>query len=90
MVPDNTIPAKDWHQSVSPDLRQHLVQKIVQIISRTVHISTYQDSTMINLVAYAEKVECDVYKAASSKEEYYQLLADKIQKELEENNPFLL
>ena len=73
-----------WRQDVSPDLRQHLVRKLVTTINPVQDQDAQQDES---LMQYAKDIEENMFELAQSREQYYELLAEKIyklQKELEE------
>lgn len=77
---------KDWHNSMTIDLRNHLVYTLIQAILPTFNATDIHDTRMTDLVEYAKTVEYDIYKTAGSRSEYYRSVLEivvKVQEELE-------
>lgn len=86
MTPDPIQESKEWHQTLAPSVRNALFQKLLAIFPKLTP-EIMEDKRMINLMAYARKVESHIYQTANSRFEYYFLFTKKIyviQKELNE------
>ncbi|KAL1492473.1 hypothetical protein ABEB36_010723 [Hypothenemus hampei] len=73
--------------SVSIDLRNNLIEKLLHTIYPTSDPINLKDERMHVLVTYVKTIEQVICRRANSKSEYYHLLAEKmyeINKELEE------
>ncbi|GMT18268.1 hypothetical protein PFISCL1PPCAC_9565, partial [Pristionchus fissidentatus] len=71
---------KKWHDDVTDHLRIHLIGKVVTAIFPFPDHSSMHDQRIKDLIAYARKVEKDMFENAADQVEYYALLAEKIHK----------
>lgn len=69
---------KDWHKTITHELRNLLIDKLTQAILPMPGEETISDKRVRKFIAFAQKSEEEIYEKANSKIEYYQLLAQKI------------
>ncbi|CAF3278892.1 unnamed protein product [Rotaria socialis] len=80
---------KEWQKNINQDHRSHLVKKITSALLNTIqHDNNSLPPERLAVVTnYAQKTEADTYNTATSHEDYFQRLAEriyKIQKDYEE------
>ncbi|XP_055585425.1 protein cbp-1-like [Uranotaenia lowii] len=78
--PVGDVPAStsDWQRSVSSDLRNQIVLRVVQAIFPMLNPAIMGDKRMACLMTFARKVETDAFELALSCPEYYHFIAEKI------------
>jgi len=72
--------AKEWQQALPQDHRSCLVKKIVSYILNTIQQDSHSLSPerLAAITNYAQKTEADMYNTATSHEDYFQRLAERI------------
>ncbi|XP_063147258.1 uncharacterized protein LOC134488857 [Candoia aspera] len=84
---------KDWYENTDQDLRDYVVQRLVHTIFPTPDLAVLKDHQVEKVVAYAKKVEGDVYESTNHWDVYCCLIMVKlfkIEKELREKRRFRL
>ncbi|XP_072166514.1 uncharacterized protein [Diadema setosum] len=76
----STAASQPWHANISLEHRTHLVHELVQAIFPSPEEGALLDRRMTSLVNVARLMEKDIFVQASSKEEYYHLMAEKVYK----------
>ena len=83
-APPNHHPSA-WIMALSVEYRLQIVKRILQVICPLEPRAVY-DLRFLHLIKYVQKIEKDTYKVARTREEYYQLITDKVHKILVELN----
>ncbi|PIC39990.1 hypothetical protein B9Z55_011492 [Caenorhabditis nigoni] len=77
-MPDCT---KEWHNTVTKNIRHHLVGMLVKaIFPDPTREELINGNLLKDLVAYARGVEKEMFDTANDRDEYYHLLSEKIYK----------
>ncbi|XP_072166515.1 histone acetyltransferase p300-like [Diadema setosum] len=74
----STAPSQPWQAIISFELRTQIVRRFVQALFPSPDPEALQNQPMANLVNYACRMEKDMFEQASSRVEYYHLLAEKV------------
>ncbi|CAB3360880.1 Hypothetical predicted protein [Cloeon dipterum] len=72
---------KEWHKEVRLEFRDHTVQKIFTVLASTPYLLELvipRNTQMSEFAIQAVKIELEMFKMATSKNEYHCLIANKI------------